>query len=118
MIRVYEPALCCNTGVCGPDPSQALIIFSSDLAHVKERGGDVGRHNLANDPMAFAQEPRVREFMEIAGSDGLPLVMVDGVVVLTGRYPTRSELLRYAGLPDEAELAAPGGCCGGNAQGC
>ena len=34
-IRVYEPALCCNTGVCGPDVDQALVTFTADLHHLK-----------------------------------------------------------------------------------
>ena len=53
-IRVYEPALCCNTGVCGPDVDQALVDFTADLNHLKDQGADIERHNLANDPGAFA----------------------------------------------------------------
>ena len=30
-IHVFEPALCCNTGVCGPDVDQALVDFTADL---------------------------------------------------------------------------------------
>ena len=39
-IRVFEPALCCNTGVCGPDVDQALVDFSADLSHLKGLGSD------------------------------------------------------------------------------
>lgn len=131
-IRVFEPALCCNTGVCGPDVDAALVTFTADLAHLKERGADIERHNLANDPLAFAAEETVRSFLQVAGSDGLPLTLVDGVTVRTGEYPTREQLLRYAGLTaqagtDEAAADQPvvpegaatlgvaataGGCCG------
>lgn len=97
-IRVYEPALCCNTGVCGPDVDQALVSFTADLSYLTERGVDITRHNMANDPMAFAGEPTVREFLNVVGSDGLPLTTVDGVTVMTGVYPSREQLLRYAGL--------------------
>jgi len=108
-IQVYEPALCCNTGVCGPDPDQALVQFTADLAATKQLGGDVARHNLANDPFAFTQAEPVAAFMKAAGSDGLPLTTVDGAVVLTGRYPSRDELARYARLT----AATDAGCCGG-----
>lgn len=107
-IRVYEPALCCNTGVCGPDLDQALVDFTADLNHLAERGADIARHNLANDPGAFAAEESVRTFLQVAGSEGLPLTTVDGVTVLTGSYPSREQLIRYAGLAD-APVTIPAG---------
>jgi len=106
-IHVYEPALCCSTGVCGPDLDQALVTFTADLDHLKGLGADIARHNLANDPAAFAENDNVRSFLQVAGSDGLPLTMVDGVTVMTGTYPTRVQLLRYAGLA--SAVAAPMG---------
>ncbi len=104
-IRVFEPALCCNTGVCGPDVDQALVTFTADLDHLRGLGVDIERHNLANDPTAFATEPAVRDFLKVAGSAGLPLTLVDGVTVATGSYPSRTRLLQLAGRVDAAEHA-------------
>lgn len=109
-IHVYEPALCCTSGVCGPELDQALVAFTADVAHVKQSGGQVARHNLASDPHAFVDAENVRAFMHVAGSDGLPLTTVDGVTVLTGRYPDRAQLRQFAGLLDsipEAAAATP-----------
>ena len=121
-IRVYEPALCCNTGVCSPDVDIALVAFTADLAHLTDLGADIERHNLANDPMAFAANETVRSFLELAGSAGLPLTLVDGVTVMTGGYPTRSQLIGYAGLGQPVTVPAgatelalateSGSCCG------
>jgi len=124
-IHVFEPALCCNTGVCGPDVDQALVNFTADLNHLMELGANVQRHNLANDPSAFAGSDTVRALLQVAGSDGLPLTLVDGLTVMTGAYPAREQLMRYAGLGAEsqgstvpagvAELGLtekPGGSCG------
>ncbi|HOF38241.1 MAG TPA: arsenite efflux transporter metallochaperone ArsD [Dermatophilaceae bacterium] len=145
-IRVFEPALCCNTGVCGPDVDQALVTFTADLDHLRGLGVDIERHNLANDPAAFAAEPAVRDFLRVAGSAGLPLTLVDGVTVATGAYPTRDRLLSLAhrtdAVAEDAAVAtqvlptpvtqrvdlgltavtsstapASGGCCGGGASG-
>jgi arsenite-transporting ATPase len=102
-IHVFEPALCCNTGVCGPDVDEALVVFSADLNHVKGLGADVQRHNLANDPSAFASSDTVRAFLQVAGSDGLPLTLVDGLTVMTGAYPARDQLMRFAGLGAEPQ---------------
>ena len=107
-IHVYEPALCCNTGVCGEDVDQLLVQFTADLNHLTEQGAAIARHNLANDPLAFASQDSVRSFLEVAGSEGLPLTTVDGVTVLTGAYPTRDQLLRYTGLTPQP-VAVPAG---------
>lgn len=122
-IRVFEPALCCNTGVCGEDVDQALVNFSADLDCVKQQGVAITRHNLANDPTAFVDNPAVMSFLQAAGSEGLPLVLVDDVTVLTGSYPTRDMLARYAGLGAPTLrprfnllAAADSACCG--AGGC
>ncbi|MEU4711055.1 arsenite efflux transporter metallochaperone ArsD [Nocardia salmonicida] len=95
-IEVFEPALCCNTGVCGPDVDQALVSFSADLDWLRGQGGDITRFNMASEPLAFAGNDAVRGFLEVAGSQGLPLVLVDGVTTLTGRYPTRDEIARWS----------------------
>ena len=110
-IRVFEPALCCNTGVCGPDVDQALVDFSADLNHLKTLGADIERHNLANDPTAFATDETVRSFLQVAGSEGLPLTLVDGVTAMTGSYPTRAQLLRFADLADDP-VVVPAGAVG------
>ena len=134
-VRVFEPALCCNTGVCGPDVDEALVRFTADLEYLQGQGADIARHNLANDPGAFAATAPVAAFLKVAGSAGLPLVLVDGITVATGRYPDRAELSRLADLepagpdaPDpqgrsdlglSAAGASGGGCCGsGTGTGC
>lgn len=108
-IKVFEPALCCNTGVCGDDVDQALITFTADLDWVANNGGTITRHNLANDPLAFAGNDTVAAFLNLAGSEGLPLTLVDGVTALTGKHPTRSQLATWAGLTEPDAVAAPAG---------
>ena len=126
-IRVYEPALCCNTGVCGPDVDAALVAFTADMGYLKESGVDIERHNLANDPMAFVADETVRAFLQVAGSEGLPLTLVDGVTVAVGEYPSRTELLKFAGVattplaPEAGALltmAEPAEACGCGSSGC
>jgi arsenite-transporting ATPase len=125
-IRVFEPALCCNTGVCGDDLDQNLVDFTADLNALQGQGIDIARHNLANDPMAFANDETVRSFLQVAGSEGLPLTLVDGVTVMTGAYPKRDQLLKFAGVEsgvvpagainlmgsdDAGSTCGPSGCC-------
>ena len=110
-IHIYDPALCCSSGVCGVDVDQGLLNFASDIDWAKKEGAEVIRYNLGKEPLKFAENEIVKSFLERAGQEGLPLILLDGEVMLAGRYPTRTELARWIGvsLPD----ASKGGCCSG-----
>ncbi|MGL5336728.1 MAG: arsenite efflux transporter metallochaperone ArsD [Enterovibrio sp.] len=100
-IQVFDPALCCSSGVCGTDVDQVLVTFSADIEWLKQQGASLQRYNLAQQPLVFAQTPVVANFLDISGVEGLPLTLVNEQIVLTGRYPTRVELIRYAGLSSD-----------------
>jgi hypothetical protein len=112
-IQVFDPALCCSTGVCGADVDQALVSFSADVAWAKDNGAAIERFNLAQQPMAFADNLVVRGFLERSGHEALPLILADGEIALAGRYPNRAELTRMAGIA-EVTTAPAGGCCSGS----
>jgi len=113
-IQVFDPALCCSTGVCGADVDQALVSFSADASWANQNGAQIERFNLAQQPMAFAENPTVKGFLERSGAEALPLILVDGEVALAGRYPNRAELSRWAGIAPPAAESTPGnGCCSG-----
>ena len=89
-------------------------------------GGDIARYNLASEPQAFAGNDAAKTFLHLSGSAGLPLILVDGVTAMTGRYPDRTQLATWAGLdvPNGAGLgitevtASADGCCGGASSCC
>jgi hypothetical protein len=117
-IQVFDPALCCSTGVCGVEVDQQLVSFSADIDWARQGGAQIERFNLAQQPMAFAGNAIVKGFLERSGAEALPLILVDGEVALAGRYPNRAELARWAGIapaaaePDAAK--ADGACCSGS----
>ena len=122
-IEVFEPALCCATGVCGQDVEQQLVTFSADMDFIRGCGGDITRYNQASEPQAFAGNDTVTSFLHVSGSAGLPLILVDGVAAMTGRYPDRMRLAIWAGLDVLTPVgstslgitdttATAGGCCG------
>jgi ubiquinone/menaquinone biosynthesis C-methylase UbiE len=98
IVEVFEPALCCATGVCGEDVDQRLVTFSADMDFVRSQGGNLRRYNLACEPFAFAENEAVKGFLQVVGSKGLPLVLVDGVTAMTGGYPDRAQLAEWAGV--------------------
>ena len=109
-IQIFDPALCCSTGVCGTEVDQTLVDFSADADWLKRAGGQLERFNLAQQPMAFVENATAKAYLERSGA--LPLVLADGEIVLAGRYPTRKELARFAGVPESAEAASGCGCSG------
>ena len=112
-IQIFDPALCCSTGVCGVDVDQQLVDFSADVDWAKQNGAQIERFNLAQQPMVFAENSVVKSFLERSGAEALPLILVDGEVALAGRYPNRSELARWAAI-DAVEEKAASSCCGGS----
>lgn len=113
-IQIFDPALCCSSGVCGVDVDQTLVGFSADVDWAKQNGVPVERFNLAQQPLAFAENAAVKGLLERSGEGALPATLVDGEVALAGRYPTRDELTRWAGMaPAFTAPAAAGSCCSG-----
>ncbi len=96
-IQIFDPALCCSTGVCGVAADQELARFAADVEWVRRHGALIERFNLAQQPMAFVNHPVVKEALDRLGQSGLPLTLVDGDIQCSGRYPSRDELAAWAG---------------------
>ncbi|HQR45748.1 MAG TPA: arsenite efflux transporter metallochaperone ArsD [Thermoanaerobaculia bacterium] len=100
-LEVFDPPLCCPTGVCGPDVDPELPRFAGDLAWLSRHGVEIARFNLAQQPEAFARNAAVLEAMAM-GEGALPLVLVDGRISCRGRYPSREELRSWTGIDPSA----------------
>lgn len=111
-LKVFDPAMCCSTGVCGIDVDPVLVQFAADLKWVEEQGVKVSRYNLGQEPQAFAANPAVIKEME-AGMDRLPVIVVDGNIVSTGMYPSRQQLAQKLGItaPQAATPPVTTACC-------
>ena len=83
--------MCCSTGICGTDIDPDLVSFAAMLAQLGTHGVKVDRYNLAQQPMAFVENTSVKALLELNGAEVLPLILLDGVVYLQGRYPTSAE---------------------------
>ncbi|MFN6053919.1 MAG: arsenite efflux transporter metallochaperone ArsD [Planctomycetia bacterium] len=111
-IQVYDPALCCSTGICGVEVDQNKVTFAADVDWLKSQGGQIERFNLAQQPMAFAENPVVKSFLGRSGAESLPLILVNGEMALAGRYPYRSELAKWANVSlPSSETNQSGDCC-------
>jgi arsenite methyltransferase len=117
-VELFEPAMCCQSGVCGPSVDQALIDIREDLRWVGHQGVTVARHNLSADPDAFVANPKVTGLMAAFGEPALPALLIDGDIVMHGRYPTRDELAGLLSVKAEpvVDVPASSGCC--SSSGC
>ena len=97
-VKVFDPPMCCSSGVCGAEPDIGLARFSADLQWLRGQGVGVQRFNLTQQPEQFVAEAAIMEAVKAGGTAALPIVMVDGRVVAAGRYPSREELAVIPGL--------------------
>jgi hypothetical protein len=120
-VHVFDPAMCCSTGICGPAIDPRLVRFATDLDWLEMQGVSVERFNLSQQPGKFAADAAVKSALETKGEAGLPLVKVNGEVKSIGVYPSRAELAAWAGVAAPALLrivndakpeGSAGGCCG------
>ena len=72
-LQVFDPAMCCSTGVCGPSVDPALPRFAADLEWLKSKGLEVERYNLAQEIAAFTSNPVVKAALNSQGTKCLPL---------------------------------------------
>ena len=97
-ITIYEPAMCCPTGLCGVSVDPELLRISTVLNNLKKKGIEIERYNLTNSPMKFITNKTVNKMINEKGVDELPFTLVDEEVAITGRYPTNEELADFLGI--------------------
>ena len=91
-VEVYDPPLCCSSGVCGTEVDPELVRFAALVEKIKARGVEVQRFNLAQQPLAFTQNETVRK--ELAADDkALPIVLLNNSVISRHAYPSEETLL-------------------------
>lgn len=115
-MSIYEPAMCCETGICGVGVDPELLRISAVLSALNKNGVTVGRFNLNSAPMAFVNNKTINQYINEKGPDGLPAVMLDDEIIITGRYPTGEEFMSLLGVPasyltETKEPQKDGGCC-------
>ena len=125
-IQIFDPPMCCSTGICGPSVDPELVRFAADLDWLKRQGVEAERYNLSQQPAAFADNDVVKAALAKDGNECLPLTLVDGAVVCRGKHPTRQDLAGYAGIEIQPslftdavkELVAIGAAIGSNCEMC
>jgi hypothetical protein len=123
-MQIFEPAMCCSTGLCGVGVDPELLRISTVLNTMEKNDVMVTRFNLTKSPQEFITNKTVNTFIKENGVDGLPIIVLDGEIVITGRYPTNEEFVKLLNIPRsyvseqpkvaKATITKSGGCgCSG-----
>lgn len=90
-IRIYERAMCCPTGLCGPVLDPELLRISTAIDNMVKNNVDIDRYNLSSFPDEFAKNEKIKEQLKEKGKYALPITTVDDEIIMTGRYLTNEE---------------------------
>lgn len=121
-MAIYEPAMCCATGLCGVGVDPELLRISTVLNNLNSKGAEIARYNLSNVPQAFVDNQEINQLLEKDGVDSLPATVVDGKIVKTQTYPSNEEIAEMLDIPvgfveaeeketENAGCGCSGGCC-------
>ena len=121
-IEIFDPAMCCSTGVCGPSINIELLRVAAVINNMIKKGADVTRHNLSSEPQAFIDNKKINEYLNSKGAEVLPITLVDGEVKKLKEYPTNEEFASWSGISKEdlstITIKKPKKSCGCNSKGC
>ena len=97
-IEIFDPAMCCPTGLCGPNINPDLMRIAAVLETLKRQGIVVERHNLRDEPQLYVSNKTVNDYLMKEGAEGLPFTIVEGEIVVTKGYPTNKQLSEWTGI--------------------
>ena len=98
-MEIYEPAMCCTTGICGVSVDPELLRVAAVIDNLRKAGAKIKRYNLNSAPMKFIDNKKVNEYIQTKGAEGLPIDLVDGEIVLEQKYPSDEEFEDLLSLP-------------------
>lgn len=97
-IVIYDPAMCCSSGMCGPSIDPVLVKMNETVLALKKQGVEVTRFNLAQQPKDFMANKTVSDLLHKNGKKALPVTIIDGEVFKTGGYPLYEDLCNKLGI--------------------
>ena len=112
-IEIFDPAMCCSTGVCGPSVNVELLRVATVINSLANKGIMITRFGLSSEPQAFVDNTIINQLLMEEGVEILPVTMLDGEVVKTKEYPSNMEFAQYLDIKAE-ELEKndkPKSCC-------
>ena len=116
-VEVFDPAMCCSTGICGNSVDPKLVTFASDLEWLKKQGIDVVRHGLSFEPGEFVKNEIIKNTLQSDGNESLPIILINNEIVSKACYPSRAKLAEICKVEYDDKEFVPvqieeSSCCG------
>jgi hypothetical protein len=102
VVEIFDPPLCCPSGLCGPTVDPALLDINEALLRVKQQYDGqltVERYTLPHQVGKFMQTTTVMAILRSQGAGALPITLVGGRILVQGRYPSYEELADAVAAP-------------------
>ena len=97
-IEIFDPAMCCPTGLSGTNISTELMRIAVVIETLKKQGITVTRHNLRDEPQVYVTNQVVNDYLQKYGAEALPITLVDGEVAVSKTYPTTRQMSEWSGV--------------------
>ena len=93
-LKLYEEAMCCSTGVCGPNPDDELVEMSAALDQLDEafEDAEISRANMQHNIDDFLNTQEIYDLVQEEGPEILPITTVDGEIVAKEEYLSYDEM--------------------------
>lgn len=91
---IYEGAMCCSTGVCGPEPNKELIEFNETLKKLRSEFKELNaiRASMSFNLNMFLENEEISQLVKKKGTSILPITTVNGKIIAKQKYLTYAEL--------------------------
>ena len=91
-VEIFDPPMCCPTGICGPTIDQALLDLNEMVMALQSQGVSVVRYQMTSHPNAFLSNAEVMKLVREQQMAALPITVVRGKVIKTQAYPSLEEV--------------------------
>lgn len=91
-VEIFDPPMCCPTGLCGPTIDPVLLDVNEMVLKLKSEGVAVERYLMTQQPQAFLNNPEVYRLILARHLAVLPITTVNDKVIKTGAYPSLAEV--------------------------
>ncbi len=92
VVEIFDPPMCCPTGLCGPTLDQTLLDMNEMVLALKAEGVKVERYQMTSHPHNFLNNAEVMRLVREREMAALPITVVQGQVIKVGAYPTLAEV--------------------------
>jgi len=92
VVEIFDPPMCCPTGVCGPTIDPALLDVNEMILTLQGEGVPVARYQMASHAQAFVNNREVFRLVREKQLAALPITVVSGRILKVGAYPTLAEV--------------------------